>query len=142
MKILSNFFQSIGQWFVDFFTNLWNWFTSTGEDGTKVSYLTRTIICIFIIVVAWIVISLIVKGAKRALRFKKAKSIDVSASSFAIEVIKVVLWLLVAFLVIWILGIDVSSLAGIVSAVTVALGLALQDLIGMFAAGVDRKSVV
>ena len=63
-------------------------------------------------------------------------NIDVSAKFFILQILKIFYWLAIAFVVITALKIDVTGAAGIASAVTVALGLALQDIISCFAAGV------
>lgn len=123
----------------DFWTNVWNaiinFFTVADEQG--LTYVARILISIAIIVVAYFVIKLFIALLKKMMRVKpKGPDIDVSAKTFAITVIKIFLWIAVAFIVIGMLKIDTTGLAGITSAITVALGLALQDLIGCFASGV------
>ena len=106
-------------------------------DEVGVSYLARIGISVLIIVVGWLLIKLIMLIIKHALGMnKRGPNIDVSAKFFVVSLIKFFLWILVAFLVIATLKIEVTGLAGITSAVTVALGLALQDLIACFASGV------
>ena len=106
-------------------------------DDSGVPYLARIGIAIGLIVVGWIVIKLFTAGLKRIMGLhKKGPDIDVSAKFFVVTIIKIFLWLGVAFLVIATLKIDVSGFAGITSAITVALGLALQDIIVCFASGV------
>ena len=73
---------------------------------------------------------------RKIFRINKTNNIDKSAKSFIVSVVKTLLWIFVAFLVLNVLGVDITSFAGILSAITVALGLALQDVIATFAAGV------
>ena len=106
-------------------------------DETGVNYLTRIIIAILLIVVGWVLIKIIMAVIKRAMGIKKkGPDIDVSAKFFIAQVIKIILWIMVALLVIATLKIDITGVAGIASAITVALGLALQDVIACFAYGV------
>ena len=133
------------------FANGWhNFWEKTGNffmtpDDTGINYLTRIFIAIGIIVVAWGILKIISLIYKRAAHIKKkSPNIDVSAKFFILTVIKVFYWLGIAFVVISCLKIDVTGAAGVASAITVALGLALQDIIGCFAAGViilNQKSI-
>ena len=109
-------------------------FFTHNEEGT-LSNLEKIIFSLVIIVVAWVVIKFIVLLLRKIMGVKKANTIDRSAKNFVITLIKYLLWLFVAFLVISMLGIDITSFAGVLSAITVALGLALQDVIGSLAAG-------
>ena len=114
-------------------------------DAYGLNYLARIGIAIGVIVVAWLLLRVISLIYKRALHIKKKPlTIDVSAKFFIFTVIKVFYWLAVAFVAFSILKIDITGAAGIASAVTVALGLALQDIIACFAAGViilNQKSI-
>lgn len=114
-------------------------------DAYGLNYLSRIGIAIGIIVFAWLLLRVISLIYKKALHIKKKPlTIDVSAKFFIFTVIKVFYWLAVAFVAFSILKIDITGAAGIASAVTVALGLALQDIIACFAAGViilNQKSI-
>ena len=106
-------------------------------DEAGINYLTRILIAIGVIVVAWLLLRLISLIYKKALHVKKnPRTIDASAKFFILNIIKIFYWIAIAFIVISCLKIDVTGAAGIASAVTVALGLALQDVIGCFAAGI------
>lgn len=121
-----------------------NFFMTPDDSG--VNYLTRILIAIALIVVGWLLIKLIIMLLKKAMGIKKkGPEIDVSAKFFIIQIVKVLLWVGIAFLVISTLKIEVVGIAGITSAVTVALGLALQDLISCFASGLlilQQKHIV
>lgn len=106
------------------------------KDDNGINYLTRILFSIGIIVLSWLLIKLFEIILRKAMKVnKKGPAIDKSARFFVITVIKAILWILVAVLVIAILKIDVTGFAGIISAIAVALGLALQDLIGCMFSG-------
>ena len=115
-------------------------------DDSGVNYLTRILIAIGLILVGWLIIKGLTFLLKKAMGIKKkGPDIDVSAKFFIVEILKIFLWIGVAFLVLSTLKIEVTGIAGITSAVTVALGLALQDLISCFASGVlilQQKHIV
>jgi len=135
-KVLANGWQG-------FWEKVGNFFMTPDDSG--INYLTRILIAVGTIVVAWGILKIISLVYKRATHIKKkSSSIDVSAKFFILTVIKIFYWLGIAFLVISCLKIDVTGAAGVASAITVALGLALQDIIGCFAAGViilNQKSI-
>ena len=108
-------------------------------DTSGLNYLTRILIAIAIIVVSFFLIRFIGWIIKKILKVnKKGKGpeIDSSAKFFFVTFIKILLWIGIAFVVIGVLKIDTSGIAGVTSAITVALGLALQDLISCFASGI------
>ena len=127
------FLSEIGDWFNKLFESLGSFFTHN-EEGS-LSNLEKILFSLVIIVVAWVAIKIIIGILRKLMGVKKANTIDRSAKNFVISLIKYLLWLFVAFLVISVLGIDITSFAGVLSAITVALGLALQDVIGSLAAG-------
>jgi len=118
-----NFWAKLGEFFMT-------------PDDLGINYLQRIIIAIAIIVVAWLILKILSIIYKKAFHIKKPMNIDVSAKFFILQILKIFYWLGIAFLVIATLKIDVTGAAGIASAVTVALGLALQDIISCFASGV------
>ena len=124
-------------------TNPWNDFWTKVKDfflvadSSGINYLTRILISIGIIVVSFFLIKLFEIILKKLFKIKKkGPEIDVSARWFIIKVLKILLWIFVAFVVTSLLKIDTSSIAGLTSAITVALGLALQDVILCFASGI------
>ncbi len=132
--VLSNFWQDLWDGILRFFQSIANFFLAENEYGLSV--LSRIIIAIIVLVLGVIIIKLIILGLKRASGIKRGIAADLSAKSFFIEAFKIVLYVGLAFIVVAILGINVTGAVGILSAVTVALGLALQDIIGMFASGI------
>ena len=125
----------LGSSWQEFWQKVGEFFMTPDEAG--INYLTRILIAVGAIVLAWLLLRLISFIYKKATHIKKkSPAIDVSAKFFILNIIKIFYWLAVAFIVISALKIDVTGAAGIASAVTVALGLALQDVIACFAAGV------
>ena len=128
----------------DFWASVGDFFLS--KDVYGISYLARILMAIAVIVLGWLIIRFIGFLLKKAFGIKKkGPDIDVSAKFFIVNIIKIGLWLAIAFVVIWILKIDTTGIAGVTSAVTVAIGLALQDLIGCFASGIvilQQKHIV
>jgi len=119
----------------EFWEKVGNFFMTPDDAG--INYLTRILIAVGTIVLAWLLLRLISFIYKRAVGVKKKPlTMDASAKFFILNVIKIFYWLAIAFIVISTLKIDVTGAAGIASAVTVALGLALQDVIACFAAGI------
>ena len=125
---------TLGSW-GEFWQKVGEFFMTPDESG--INYLTRILIAVGTIVLAWLFLKLLSFLYKKAVGINKKKlTLDVSAKFFILNLIKIFYWLAVAFIVISTLKIDVTGVAGIASAVTVALGLALQDVIACFAAGI------
>ena len=141
--IMRVFSEETSNAWADFWRKIGEFFWT--PDAYGLNYLARIGIAIAIIVVAWLLLRVISIIYRKALHIKKKPlTIDVSAKFFIFTVIKVFYWLAVAFVAFSILKIDITGVAGIASAVTVALGLALQDIIACFAAGViilNQKSI-
>lgn len=120
----SNFWQKVGEFFLN-------------KDTSGLNYLTRILLAIGTIIVAFFIIKFIGFLLSKAFKIaKKGPEIDVSAKWFIIKVLKIILWIFVAFIVVNLLKIDTTGIAGVTSAITVALGLALQDVILCFASGI------
>ena len=132
--LLTEFWQDLWNGIVSFFQSIGNFFVQENEYG--LSMLSRILIAIAVLVIGVLLIKLLILILKRASGIKKGLSMDLSAKNFFIEAIKIILYVCLAFSVVAILGINLNGAVGILSAVTVALGLALQDIIGMFASGV------
>lgn len=132
--LLANFWQDLWDGVVQFFQSIGEFFLQENQYGLSV--LSRILIAIAVLVIGVLLIKLLTFILKRASGIKKGLSFDLSAKNFFIEAFKVFLYVILAFVVVAILGINLNGAVGIISAVTVALGLALQDIIGMFASGV------
>ena len=122
------------QGWINFWEKFANFFWQ--KDSAGLNYLSRIGIAIGIIIVAWLLIKLFGLILRKVFKVKKGPEIDVSAKYFAVELIKALIWIGVAFIVASVLKFDLTGIAGITSAIAVALGLALQDLIGSFFSGI------
>ena len=131
--LLVSFWENVWNGITTFFKKIGDFFMSENQYGINV--LTRILIAIAVLVVGVILIKLFIGLLKRISGVKKGISLDISAKSFFISLLKIILYFALAFSIVAILGVDISGAVGILSAVTVALGLALQDIIAMFASG-------
>lgn len=107
-------------------------------DATKGEFtvVAKIFLSIGLILVSYFIIKLLCYLLSRALGIKKkGLEIDRSAKNFFVQALKILLWVLVSFIIVQILGLNLGSFAGILSAITVALGLSLQDIITSFASG-------
>lgn len=132
------FWERVWRWFANFFANLGNVFVGSEDPEQEIVFsgLEKAIIVIFIVLISFFAIKFIGFVLKKLFGIKKKGiEVDISAKSFIISTIKGLLWVFVAFVIVNFVGIDIGSFAGLLSAITVALGLALQDLISAFASG-------
>ena len=121
-------------WWDRFWYNIGQFFLR--KDDVGLNYLTRILFAIAIVVIAWFLIKGITILLKRAFGIRKhGPDIDKSAKVFIVAAIKVLLWIGVAFIVVSVLKIDLAAFAGVASAIAVALGLAVQDLVGCMFSG-------
>ncbi len=127
--------EQIYNGWIKFWTDFGNFFMVT--DASGLNYLARISISVAIVFVAFFLIKFVGWILRKAFRIKKkGPQLDVSAKSFLVTIIKSLLWITVSFGVCSILKIDLSGAVGITSAVTVAVGLALQDLLGSMFSGI------
>ena len=126
--------ESFGQWWLDMFQSIGNWFINPDSNG--INNLTRIIVAIVVTALGILLIKFICWLLKKTMRVTNKLSVDVSAKSFAVTVIRFLLYVVLVFVVLSILNISVTGFAGIASAITVALGLSLQDLIASFFSGI------
>ena len=140
--------STFGEWFIDFMKRIGDFFAG---GGATFEVFERIILAILFILIGW-GLSLLYKFAlRKALKiqpkiylYKKNKNkkvnkdlikTEATAKGFIIPLVNALHWIFIAVLVVSVLGVDLSSTAGVLSAITVALGLALQDVIGCFASG-------
>ena len=140
--------STFGEWFIDFMKRIGDFFAG---GGATFEVFERIILAILFILIGW-GLSLLYKFAlRKALKiqpkiylYKKNKNkkvnkdlikTEATAKGFIIPLVNAMHWIFIAILVVSVLGVDLSSTAGVLSAITVALGLALQDVIGCFASG-------
>jgi len=101
---MKNFFDSIGNWFLD------NW-----RPIVKVA---------LIVVLGFLIVKIILAIIKRQLRKTK---LEKTVQTFICSILKFVLYLILIFCIISSLGVSVTGLTVVISAVSLAISLALQD---------------
>lgn len=122
------------QGWVDFWKRVGDFFWV--PDGNGLNYLARIGIAVALIVFTWLILKLVTIGLKKAFKVKRGPDIDASAKLLIISVIKFLIWIGIGFAVCSVLKISLSGFGGVVASIGVALGLALQDLIGSFFSGI------
>lgn len=122
------------QWWNDITQRIGSWFMT--EDSAGVNPLTRIIIAVVLIIVGRLLVKLFMNLLRRIFGVKSKLTLDVSVKTFTLSLLSVLLNLGLAIAVLWVLKVSLSSFATVLSAVTVAVGLSLQDLISSFAAGI------
>lgn len=138
MKILdytiNDFWQNVG----DAFAAGWNQFVSywfSPEEGQTPYIVTFTIGLVFL-VAAYLIIKLILYIFKKALKLDKDFVKEKTIKRFFFNVIKTVLYFGIVIVFLIILKADLSGLSTIISSAILAIGIALQDVVGNFASGV------
>ena len=121
------------QGWVDFWQRFADFFWKADETG--INYLSRIGISIAIIVFTWLFLKLFTLLLKKMMHVKKGPDIDASAKLILIGLIRFLIWIAIAFVVCSILKINLSGMGGVFASIGVALGLALQDLVGSFFSG-------
>ena len=122
------------QGWVDFWQKFADFFWVA--DASGLNYLARIGIAIALIVITWLLLKLLTLALKKAFKIKRGPDIDASAKLLIISVIKFLIWVGIGFAVCSILKISLSGMGGVLASIGVALGLALQDLIGSFFSGI------
>lgn len=97
------------------------------QTGIKIGLMAATLI------IGFFVVKLAAKFARYLL--KRAR-VDNAVANFAVSLIKSAFWLVIIFLVGYFAGIPITALVAIVSAATVAIGLALQGSLSNLASGI------
>ena len=93
-----------------------------------INYISTAIIAFIGVLIVRNLIKLIEKGLLDS-------SLDKSLISFVVTLIKIILYIILLFIILGRLGIPLSGAASALSAVTLAIGLAIQDIIGGVANG-------
>ena len=121
-----NFIEMLQSWW----DNIVLFFQANGVD-----IIVRIVGAILLLVVGHYVLKL-VKKLLRSIFKVRSKTIDKSVSSFLISLLDVVLRFALFVTVLLILNVNMTGLATIISSGILAIGFAMQDIIGNFAAGV------
>ena len=112
------------------FTNKFSEFNSFMQES---SWATKLIAGIVILIIGWMLINLVVKFLKKALR---SRDFDPSLIPFLGNLVKWSLRVVLVIVVAGTMGIETASLAAVIAAAGLAIGLALQGTLGHFASGV------
>lgn len=99
----------------EFFENIGNWFVNNWQPIVKT---------LAIVILGLIIVKVVLAVIKRQLAKTK---MDKAVQGFIISILKFVLYLILIFCVISSLGVSVTGLTVVISAVSLAISLALQD---------------
>ena len=99
-----------------------------------VAYAPRFLLAIVVLVVGWIVIGVMIRAIKRIL---SAKRIEPTVGNFLGSVAGMALKIMLLLSVAGMVGIQVTSFIAILSAATLAIGMALKGTLSNFAGGVS-----
>lgn len=130
----TNAWEGFLSWLKESGKKIGDWFLTSDTNGRN--RMTRLILALCILIVCHYLIKIIRRRIKAISGANRKRGVDVSVRSFTIAIVNVGLNLVLAFVVLRILKVDVSSLAQILSAGTVAIGLSLQNIISACASGV------
>lgn len=108
-------------------------FSQFNEFMQESSWATKLVAGIGILILGWIVINLLVRGLKKVLR---SREFDPSLIPFLGNLLKWSLRVVLLIVVAGTMGIETASLAAVIAAAGLAIGLALQGTLGHFASGV------
>jgi len=113
-----------------------NWVSeATGQlTDLAVAYAPRLALAIVVLVVGWIVVGYIRRGIGRVLSLKH---IDPTVGNFLGSVAAMALKIMLLLSVAGMVGIEVTSFIAILSAATLAIGMALRGTLSNFAGGVS-----
>ena len=109
------------------------------EAGTQlldltVAYAPRFALALVVLVVGWIVIGILRRGIQRLLGMKK---IDITVGHFLGSLASIAMKVMLLLSVAGMLGVEVTSFIAILSAATLAIGLALKGTLSNFAGGIS-----
>lgn len=131
---MNEFWSGFVKFWQDLGESLKNYFIDVPE-GEDMNVLTRWILALLVLILGRYLIKLIMKIARRISGANNKLGVDVSVKTFTLALVNLLLNVLLAFLFLYIINVNTESVASIVSAVTVAIGLSLQDLISAFFSG-------
>ena len=128
---VGKFFKEIGNQLYDF------WFGTGTTEEPKLPYIASFAIALVVLVLGILLIKLILRLLRKALKMGKKSFVkDRTVKTFAINTTKVILYILLFFIFISILGIKLDGFSTILSSAILAVGLSLQDVVGNFASGI------
>ncbi len=138
MKILdytfNDFWASVGNAFAtgwDQFISYW--FSS--ENG-QTPYIVTFSVGLTFLIVAYLLVKLVLMIIKKALKLDKDFVKEKTIKRFFFNTLKIILYFAIVIIFLIILKADLSGLSTIISSAILAIGIALQDIVGNFASGV------
>ena len=111
--------------FQDAFVYLQHWLTE---------YAFRTLSAFIILVIGWTIAGWVSKGLRQ--RLHRARRVDATIADYAGSFSRAIILIITIIAVLANFGIQTASLVGVISAATLAVGLAIQGTLTNFAAGV------
>ena len=117
-------------------TDVTTWMStaSTQLIDLSVGYAPRVGLALVVLVVGWMVIGILRRGINRVLSMKQ---VDVTVGNFLGSLASVALKVMLLLSVAGMLGVEVTSFIAILSAATLAIGMALKGTLSNFAGGVS-----
>ena len=99
-----------------------------------VTYAPRLLLAIVVLIVGWLAIGTIIRGIRRVLSLKK---FDPTVGNFLGSVAGMALKIMLLLSVAGMVGVEVTSFIAILSAATLAIGMAMRGTLSNFAGGVS-----
>ena len=112
-----------------FLNNMYAWLLDNGME-----LVTNIIVSVIILIAAKIVISVVIKGLRAAL--KKSGKVSEILEKFSVNIARKALWLVAGVLILGQFGIDIGPLVAGLGVTGFILGFAFQETIGNMLAGV------
>ena len=116
------------------FTNLGNYWLK-GSD-TQAPFLSSFIFALIVLIIGIILIKIINRLIKKAMKIDKAILKDRNAKSFVASTINILLYVILFFIICGILRINLQGASEILATGVLAIGIALQNVISNFASGI------
>ncbi len=132
---MEEIWQSFVQWWASLGKSLGEWLILVPE-GETMNNLTKFIFALIVLIAGKYLIKIIMKIIRKLAGIKSKVGIDVSVKTFTTAALNLLLNVGIVFIFLLILGVDMTSIATLLSSATVAIGLSLQDLISAFASGI------
>lgn len=112
-----------------FLNNMYTWLLDNGME-----FVTNIIVSVIILIAAKVLISVVIKGLRAAL--KKSGKVSEILEKFSVNIARKALWLVAVVLILGQFGIDVGPLVAGLGVTGFILGFAFQETIGNMLAGV------
>ncbi len=134
----NQFWSNVGKFFEEIGVQLYDfWFGTGTEAEPKIPYIASFATAIVILVIGVLLIKLLMRLLRKALKMGKKTFVkDKTVKTFALNTLKVTLYILLFVLFMALLGIKLNGFSTILSSAILAIGLSLQDVVSNFASGI------